>query len=114
MRAGDLNRRLSVLRQTAGETDAFNERALGWPVFISVWCSRTDVSDAERTRAAGLGERLTTRFVIRNSSEAREISRRDRIRCDGQLYDIVAIKRVDRDLGLEITANAAEAAPAQP
>jgi head-tail adaptor len=106
MRAGDLDRRVQVLRAAAVD-DGLQSRpgdfvAHGGPV----WASRRDVSDGEAQRMGTEAGTLTSRFQIRRSRFADGITIRDRLTCDGLTYEIVGIKQIDGRAGLEITATA--------
>jgi SPP1 family predicted phage head-tail adaptor len=104
MRAGDLNRRVTVLRGVLStglqrQVGAFEEVAL-------LWAAKSDVSDGERLRAGQMGAEITTRFRVRNATTARGITPADRLRCGGRDYDILGIKESDRGDYLELTARA--------
>ena len=103
MRAGELDRRIGILRATTTQ-DAFNAAIETWSEVLSVWASKEDVSDGERFRAGGLSASRLTRFQVRWSAAANEITPKDRISFDGLLYDILAVKELDRRNGIEITA----------
>ncbi|MCR5874367.1 phage head closure protein [Phenylobacterium sp. J426] len=108
MRAGKLDRRLTLLSYGSDGTNAFGDPADAWTDIGTVWASKQDVSDAERMRAQALGATITTRFIVRSTERARGLKRRDRVRCDGVTYDVVGLKEVGRRDGIEITAAAAE------
>lgn len=105
MRAGALDRRLTILRYAKAGTNGFGEAGGTWSPAGTVSASRQDVSDSERMRASGEGATLTTRFVVRSSELTRSLSREDRVRCEGSTFDIVGLKQVGgRRDGIEITA----------
>jgi len=104
MRAGELDRRVSLRRYTV-KKDAFNADVPSWPEFACVRAAKTDVSDGERLRAAEQGASVTTRFKIRWSRLAATLTARDRLECEGRAYDVVGVKEIGRREGLEITAN---------
>lgn len=68
-----------------------------------VWASRHDVSDGERARAGAVEASLMTRFRIRWSTFARDITPADRLVCEGQIFEITGIKQVDRQRWLELS-----------
>lgn len=102
---GKLDRRITIQRATT-ITDDFNEPVESWPDFTHVWASKTDVRDGEKWAAQEVGATITTRFVIRWSSKAGEITPKDRILSDARTYDIHGIKEIGRRRYLEITAAA--------
>ena len=67
---------------------------------------KRDVSDTERMRAAEIQATITSRFRVRSSAFTRDLSPKDRLICEGLVYDISGIKEVDRRRTLEITAAA--------
>lgn len=105
MKARDLDRRLTFLRATVTE-DAFNEPVETWAPVASVWGSKRDVSDSEKLMAMQVGASVTTRFVIRWASSVAALDPKDRLECDGRLYDVTGIKEIGRRKALEITATA--------
>jgi head-tail adaptor len=69
------------------------------------FASKKDVSDSERLRAGELSSLLTCRFVVRYTPFTADITPRDRVACEGKVYEITGIKEVgDRRSFLEITA----------
>lgn len=105
MRAGPLDRRITIERATA-TTDAFGGETLTWATVATVWGSREDVTDGERWRAAEVAATITTRFRIRWSSDVSSVSPKDRLVCEGRTYQIHHVKEIQRRTGLEITASA--------
>jgi SPP1 family predicted phage head-tail adaptor len=106
MNAGDLNRRVTLLRSVAAEDD-FGSGDETWGAFAEVSASRRDISDGERMRAAEMGATLTTRFQIRWSPEVEALSPADQLICEGRRYEISGVKEItagSRVVGLEITA----------
>lgn len=105
MKAGDLNRRITIERATL-TTNALNEQVPTWATLTTVWASKKDVSDSERIAAAEVRAAITTRFQIRLSSKVADLNPKDRISFEGRVYEIFAVKEIWRNAGLEITAAA--------
>lgn len=113
MRAGRLDRRVQF-RRARGSDDGFTSAA-GWnaadpaadntgPV---LWAAKEDISDSERFRAGEEAASITTRFVLRWSSLTRNITPKDRLVCEGTVYEIVGIKEGEgRHRWLEFTCAA--------
>lgn len=102
---GKLDRRITV-RRIAATVDAYNE-PVGVPAdHMTIWAAKKDISDRERLSAAEIGATITTRFTIRWSCKAAEITPKDLVLCDGRTYDIHGIKEIGRRRYLEITAAA--------
>jgi head-tail adaptor len=71
-----------------------------------VWGSRSDVSDGERWRASEVQAHVSARFVVRWSPFTDAITPKDRLRVDGQTFDISGRKLVGRNDRIEFTAAA--------
>ena len=67
---------------------------------------KRDVSDAERMRAGEIQAHITTRFRVRWSAFSAGLTPKDRLICEGLVYDISGIKELGRRRTLEITAAA--------
>jgi SPP1 family predicted phage head-tail adaptor len=105
MRAGALDRRIVIERVTI-TPDEFNGATETWATLATVWASKSDVKDGERMRAGSVSSEITTRFRIRYSTTVADVSPKDRIQFDGLVFDIVAVKEINRREGIEITAAA--------
>jgi SPP1 family predicted phage head-tail adaptor len=105
MRAGELDRRIDILRATI-TYNAFQEAGEAWAVHATVWASRKDVRAGEAYRAAEVGAEITTRFTVRLSSLTATVTARDRIRSHGRDYNITAVREIQRNAWLEIDAAA--------
>ena len=105
MIAGALDRRV-VLQRATTTKDAFNADVDAWSDLATVWASKHDISDGERTRAAEVGAVITSRFQVRWSSALADLSARDRLLYAGVDFNITAVKEIGRREGLEITAAA--------
>lgn len=106
MKAGALDRRITIQREVQTGTDAYNVPIMEWVDLATVAAAVTPVSDGERWRAAEVSAEVTTRFLIRYSPQVADVNPKDRIRYEGRLYDIYGVKEVGRREGLEITATA--------
>ena len=110
MRRGKLDRRVRFLRAVLiddGYTEVESWEDDDGPRWHgeAVFASKKDVSDGERLRASEVQATITTRFVIRWSDWAADLSPKDRLFCEGRTYDISGIKEVgERRRWLEITA----------
>ena len=100
-----LDRRVQFERYTATD-DGFGV-VEAWSAHGSpVPAEKRDVSDAERMRANEIQASITSRFRVRSSAFTRDLSPKDRLTCEGLVYDISGIKELDRRRTLEITAAA--------
>lgn len=103
MAAGKLDRRLVLLGASTGD-DGFQTGPGGFEPLGTVWASRVDISDGERSRASGVAATATARFQIRHSTAAAALTPANRVREGEQEFDILGIKQLGRRLGFEITA----------
>lgn len=106
IRAGDIDRRIRIERASITQDPGSGENVENWALLAEVWASKRDVSDRERVAAAEVAAEITTRFVIRWSSQVSDVNPKDRIGFDGRTYGIEAVKVVGRREGLEISATA--------
>lgn len=105
MKAGPRDRLITIERATS-TPGPMNAPVLTWAPLAKVWASKRDVSDAERVAAAEVSAEITARFQILYSSRVASVNPKDRIICQGQVFDISAVKEIGRRDGLEITAAA--------
>jgi SPP1 family predicted phage head-tail adaptor len=99
------NRIVRIERATR-TPDAFNEPIKTWTLLAEVWAEKRDMSDGERFGRDGTAAHLTTRFVVEWGARFADLGARDRVVCDGRIYDIHGVKDVFGDMWLEITAAA--------
>ena len=105
MKAGELNRRLTIQRAVY-TINALNEKVPSWQELMVVWASKRDVSDCERIASQQVSAYITTRFKLRWSRLAATISPTDRLVFDGRIYEIYSCKETDFHDGIEISAAA--------
>ncbi len=105
MRSGDRNRRIAILRSSTTRND-LNEPIETWPTLLTVWASYEPVSDGEKLRAGEIYADKMARFQILQSTATRTIDPRDRIQYDGSTWDIIGVKSMGFNVGIEITAKA--------
>ena len=100
MRAGSLDRRVTLLRRSLSR-NAFGEEEVEYNAFDTVWAQKLDVTGreyftAQRDLAVG-----TTRFRIRYRND---LSVTDRISYNEHVYDIKQLTELGRHEGLDIVA----------
>lgn len=106
MTAGDLDRRVQILRAAPVDDGLAVVEAFA-PHGHPIWARRMDISDGERWRAGEVQAHVTTRFTVRSSAFTRALTPKDRLVCEGRAFDIAGIKQVGaRGTFLEITAAA--------
>lgn len=107
MKAGDLDRRVTLRRLGPTAKSSFGTPAGQWfNLATRIAAAHQPVSDGERMRAQQAGATVTDRFRIRYAAQWADLSARDQLEFEGRLYDIVAVKPIGRREGLEVTAKA--------
>ncbi|WP_051469635.1 phage head closure protein [Chelativorans sp. J32] len=103
--AQDLDRKITIQRYTSVPNE-FNEPIETWADFFTCRAKRRDVSDGEKFAAGQIGSSLTTRFVIRSSTETRTVTTKDRLVHEGATFNILGVKEANegRFRFIEITA----------
>jgi SPP1 family predicted phage head-tail adaptor len=102
--AGRLDRRITLQRFAATIDPASGEQVKMWSDIGTRWASKRDVSDSERVASAEIAATIGTRFVVHWERLLADLNPLDRLVCEGRTYSIVAVKEIDRRVGLEISA----------
>lgn len=102
--AGKLDRRIVLQRFTYTLAAGSGEQVKVWADIATRWASKKDVSDSERVASAEVAAEIGTRFVVRWENLLRDLNPKDRLVFEGRTYEIVAVKEIDRRVGLEISA----------
>ena len=102
MRAGKLDRRLTIRRYGETGRDAFYAPIVGWHDVVTVWAQQRPERGSERFAAASINGTAVMTFHIRYRSD---VTVKDRLRYEGREYEIVAPPReIGRRVVLEIDA----------
>lgn len=102
MRAGPLDRRITIEVRTVTQNDA-GAPVESWAEFATVWAQKTDLRGDEFFAAQKENGEITTRFRIRHFAG---LKAEMRIAYDGLYYDIVQLMELGRRDGWEILARA--------
>lgn len=94
--AGYLQYRIVIERYTETKS-VFGEEEKTWSTYKTVWAGKQDVSSYETFRANELGAKLTTRFLIRYSSDVSTVNPKDRILYNSDYYEIVGVQMVEKN-----------------
>ena len=100
MRAGSLDRRLTILRRTLAR-NAYGEQVEEFETLDTVWAAKLDTTGRELFTAKGTIGENSTRFRIRYRSD---LYLTDRLSYNGTEYDITQIAELGRKDGLELVA----------
>ncbi|MGG7518837.1 phage head closure protein [Allorhizobium undicola] len=104
MRAGKLDRRLTLLRWTETGRDAFNQPLFEWVDYATVWAQQRPNRGEERFSAQQMVGTAVLTFHIRHRFD---VSVKDRVEFDGALYEVTAPPReIGRRVVLEIDCTA--------
>jgi len=104
VRAGKLDRRLTIERKTVSYSDS-GEPQETWSTLAVVWAqARPDRGD-ERFAAKQLVGRAVTSFHLRHRADL-ALTVQDRLRYDGLTWDILDLRGIGRGVGTEIDAAA--------
>jgi SPP1 family predicted phage head-tail adaptor len=103
MRAGDLDRRVTILRPIVTGTNDFNEPIVEPVAVRTVWASLIFKSADEEFAA---GQRYAVRIVTFRMRFMADLAETDSLQCEGVTYDVKGIKELGRRDGLEIAAEA--------
>ena len=105
MAAGKRDRRVTFLIKGEGAKDSFGTPAAVWNEGVTVWAEKLNVSDTARVTAMAVGVVMTVRFRVLASDAARALTAADRLRFEGEVYELVAKpKEIGRRKELELTA----------
>ncbi|WP_292077565.1 MULTISPECIES: phage head closure protein [Brevundimonas] len=102
MRAGELDRRVTLQRAVITRDD-YNNEVSTWGDLASVWAKYEPVSDGEKFRAGERASEIGARFTIRYSSQVSDLTPKDQLVFSGRTYAITRVKEIGRRFGLEIT-----------
>lgn len=100
MRAGDLDRRITIEQATAG-TDDYGAPTQTWATLAQVWAQVKPVRGQEYFAAQQVNARVDTVFKIRHRTD---ITTAMRISYGSEYYDIQSVLEIGRREGLELMA----------
>lgn len=103
MRAGKMDRRITIERATVVGKDDFNDDVLEWGPIATVWAQARPNRGAERFTAAEVAGSAVMTFHIRYRDD---VTVKDRILYDGKTWNIVDVREVGRHVVTEIDATA--------
>lgn len=110
MRAGRLDRRITIKRKSITQND-FGEEITTWVTVATVWAQKIEARGAERFSAQQFIGHAVTTFRIRWSTTVSEITAEHQISFDGRDFDVTDIREIGRREGIEIDAYASSELP---
>lgn len=102
MRAGNLDRRITIQSKSVTQSDS-GEEAATWSDFATVWAEKIENRGNERFVAHQfLGHPVKTFRFRWSRSVAQELTDKHRIIFDDRAFDITDIREIGRRVGIEI------------
>lgn len=101
MKAGKLDRELTVLRRVQTGTSDLNEPIYAWQVLRTVWAALVFKTEDESFAA---GQRYAKRAVTWRTRFMDDITAEHRLQAGGETYNVLGIREIGRRAGLEIAA----------
>ena len=101
MKAGALDRSVTILRQGAPVDDGFQTLPGAWGTLAVRKAQRITSRGREVFENQGIDALVPMTFVFRDDSVTRTITPADRISFGGRLYDLKAVNELGRRRGVE-------------
>lgn len=101
MRAGQLDRRITIQGKTVSQSDSGQEVAT-WSTLASVWAQRVENRGDERFSARQITGHAIRTFKFRWSLAVSVITVEHQVVCDGIVYDITDVREIGRHEGIEV------------
>jgi hypothetical protein len=102
MKAGPLDRRVSILREGPAVDDGYTMVPGGLGLLATRWASWKPATRAEQFENAGNEAKLGGTFWLRSDSTTRHIVETDKVVHDGRTYDILGLSEIGRREGIEL------------
>jgi head-tail adaptor len=103
--AGQLDRRVDVLREIASGPDVLNAPVTTWQAVRSAWAQKVAKAESEQFDPK-TNVRFVSRVVTFRMRWFADIAETDRLSSEGIEYDIKGIHELGRREGIEVTAEA--------
>lgn len=108
MRAGDLDRRVTLLRPAAAVDDGYTTRPGGHEEAGERWARHMPAMAREIIEASGREAKLPIVLELRHDSLTRLIDGTWRVRMDGRTYDVEGAQEIGRREGVRLSAVAGD------
>lgn len=113
MRAGRLDRRITIQRKTVTQSDS-GEEIVTWVDVATVWAEKVNLRGSERFAAQEILGHTLQMFRIRWSIAVKELTTKHRILFDGRYYDITDVRESKRREEIEFDCYAPSEQPVAP
>lgn len=101
MRAGKLDRRISIQSKTFSQSDS-GEEVVSWGTIATIWAEKIENRGAERFAAKQLTGSSVVTFRFRWSDTTLPITVEHQIVFAGRVYDITDVREIGRHEGIEV------------
>lgn len=110
MKAGKLDRRVTILRRGAPVDDGYtsNPETATLAIYAERWAGWKPATRAEQFENAGKEGKIGGVFHLRSDSLTRHITETDKVAHDGLIYDVLGISEIDRRVGIELLVAGAD------
>lgn len=105
MRAGRLDRRVTILQQSVSQSDS-GEEQVTWSTLAEVWAEKIENSGSERFSAQQYVGHSVRTFRFRYSSALAAVTTKHRLQYESVNYDITDVRELGRHHGIEVDAYA--------
>lgn len=102
--AGSMDKRIRIER-AATTTDDLGAEVDAWALLQPAWAQRVTQRATEAWKAGGTAAQREVVWRVYWTRKLADLSERDRIVFDGQVYPISGVVEIGRREGLEITTN---------
>lgn len=103
MRAGKLNRRVTIQRKSITQSDS-GEEIITWEDVATVWAGLKFERGSERFAIKQIVGQSVVTFQVRWSRTVSELTSEHQILFDGREFDVQDVREIDRRVGIEIDA----------
>lgn len=100
MRAGRLDRRI-IIEQNTPTLNSHGDEVDSWATLATVWAEFVPLRGAEKFQSEQTLAQADYRFRIRHRTD---VTPKERIKLNGDIYDITAVLEIRRKQGTEILA----------
>ena len=97
MRAGELDRRITLQRQGAAVDDGYTSKAGVFAELATVWAKLMPLSGAERAAAGELNASAKVTFMVRRQPALDSLNAKDRLLYNGRVHDILFVRELGRE-----------------
>lgn len=102
MKAGSLDRTVTIQRQGAAVDDGYTMQPGAWATLATRKAQRITSRGREVFEQQGVDAEVPMTFVLRDDSVTRTITVKDRVSYGGKVYDLKSVTEIGRRRGVEL------------